>query len=186
MQLLKIIKHGDLFSSHTPKNNESFRLRKAARAVVFDNENKIAILKVTKHNYHKLPGGGVEEGENLTKALEREAMEEIGCKISVYGEVGKIIEYRDEFNLKQESYCYLAKVVGEKGQPDFTEKEINDGFSVLWVSLDEAIEILEKDTPDNYEGKFIKVRDLCFLKEARKIKFTTRVGKKGADLIRKK
>jgi hypothetical protein len=37
----------------------------------------------------------------------------------------------------------------------------------VWVSLDEAIEIINKDMPDNYEGKFIKIRDLCFLEEAK-------------------
>lgn len=168
MQLLKIIKHDDLFSAYGIENKEDFRLRKAARAVVFDNENKIAILNVANHGYHKLPGGGVEEGEDLMKALEREMTEEIGCKISVVGEIGKIIEYRDEQNLRQESFCYLANLVGEKGQSDFTEEEINDGFGVIWVSLDEAIEIMEKDQPDDYDGKFIKIRDLCFLEEVKK------------------
>lgn len=167
MQLLKTIKHSDLFLPYNSENKEEIKNRKAARAVVFDNENKIAILKVTNHNYHKLPGGGVEKGEDLAEALEREAMEEIGCKIVVAGEIGKIIEHRDKWNLKQESYCYLAKVVGEKGQSDFTEEEIAGGFSIVWVSLDEAIETLKKDEPNDYEGKFIKVRDLCFLEEAR-------------------
>jgi 8-oxo-dGTP diphosphatase len=169
MKLLKIIKHDDLFSPHTSENDEGFRIRKAARAVVFDGENKIAILKVANHNYHKLPGGGVEEGEDLAKALERESMEEIGCKISVVGEIGKIVEHREKWNLKQESYCYLAKLVGEKGQSDFTEKEKNEGFAVVWVPLDEAIEKLRKDEPNDYEGKFIQVRDLCFLEEAKNI-----------------
>ena len=167
MQLLKTIKHSDLFSPYNPEDKEETKNRKAARAVVFDSENKIAILKVANHNYHKLPGGGVEEGEDLAGALEREAMEEIGCKISVTGELGKIIEHRDKWNLKQESYCYLARVVGEKGQPDFTEEEIAGGFSIVWVSLDEAIETLKKDEPNDYEGKFIRVRDLCFLEEAK-------------------
>jgi len=39
-------------------------------------------------------------------------------------EIGKIIEYRRIFNLKQTSYCYLTRLVGDKGIPDFTEKEL--------------------------------------------------------------
>ena len=169
MQLLKIIRHSDLFLCDGPKDLKEFEKRKAARAAVFDNEKNIAILKVGKHNYHKLPGGGVEEGENLAMALAREILEEIGCKISVVGEVGKIIEYRDKWNLEQESYCYLAKLVSKKGQSDFTKEEKENGFAVLWVSLNEAIEKIKKDQPDDYEGKFIKARDLCFLEEAKKM-----------------
>jgi len=164
MKLLKTIKNKDLFPDD-PEGNDGSRFIKAARAVVFDSENKIAILKVTKYDYHKLPGGGVEEGEDFKKALKREIKEEIGCEIEVTGEAGEIIEYRDRWNLKQESYCYLAKVIGEKSQPDFTEREKEKGLEVLWVLFDEAIEKLKKDETDNYGGKFVKVRDLCFLEE---------------------
>lgn len=167
MKLLKTIKHPDLFPEDKMENEAKYLIRKAARAVVFDDDNKIAILRVTKHNYHKIPGGGVEKNEDITEALEREALEETGCKISVTGEIGEIVEFRDKLDLEQKSYCYLAKVIGEKSQPNFTEEESDDGFEILWTTMDEAIEILKKDKPDDYEGKFIQVRDLCFLEEAR-------------------
>ena len=169
MKLLKIIKHADLFSDHKNEDAEEYKIRKAARAVVFDDEKKIAILKVAKHNYHKLPGGGVEKREDLMNALEREMLEEIGCKVTVFGEVGRIIEHRDKWNIKQESFCYLANLVGKKEQPCFTKEETDDGFELMWVSLGRAIEIIEKDNPNSYDGKFIKVRDLCFLEEAKNI-----------------
>lgn len=167
MQLLKTIKHSDLFPAYGAENKEYFRLRKVVRAVVFDSENKIAILKVARHNYHTLPGGGIEDGESMTGALEREMLEEIGCNITAVREVGKIIEYRDEQNLQQETFYYMANLVGEKGKPNFTQGEIYAGFEIKWVSLDEAMHIMKNDQPDNYDGKFIKVRDLCFLEEVR-------------------
>jgi 8-oxo-dGTP pyrophosphatase MutT (NUDIX family) len=157
-----------------PKEIEKFELRQAARAVVFDNEGKIALLFVSKKNYHKLPGGGVGKGESIKDALQRECLEEIGCNIKATGEIGRIIEYRTEWKTKQESFCYIAEVVGEKGQPSFVEEEIEAGFVGIWVNLDEAIKILEKDAPrnrdgKNYDGKLIRKRDLIFLKEVKKL-----------------
>lgn len=58
MQILKTIRHCDLFPNDVPKDNENFVVRKAARAVVFDAEDRVAILKVGKHGFHKLQGVG--------------------------------------------------------------------------------------------------------------------------------
>jgi len=68
------------------------------------------------------------------KALERECQEEIGCDVEVVSEVGSIIEYRKIFTLKQTHNCYLAKVKGQKGTPDFTNDEKNNGFEQVWLS----------------------------------------------------
>ena len=53
MKLLKIIKSNSLDDG----NDKNFRVRRAARAVVFDNNKRIGLLRVSNRNYHKLPGG---------------------------------------------------------------------------------------------------------------------------------
>ena len=158
MKLLREIKDKPF-----PKNKK-VGFREASRAVLFDNNNLIPILFVSKENYHKLPGGGAEEGEDKIQAIIRESLEETGCEIEVTGEVGKIEEYRSEFNLLQISYCYLGRVT-KKGKPHLEQEEINEGFKLVWLTLDEAIKTLENDKPQNYEGVFIQKRDVIFLKE---------------------
>jgi 8-oxo-dGTP diphosphatase len=163
---MKQLKTIQLNKDLKPQDIKKFRVRNAARAVVFDKDNKIGLLYVAKNNYHKLPGGGIEEGENVMEALTRECLEEIGCNINVYGELGEIKEFRDKLLLEQHSFCYLADVVGDKGEPSFTQKELDGGFEIKWVSLPEAIKLLKNDKPNDYEGRYIQIRDSEFLKEA--------------------
>lgn len=101
-------------------------------------------------------------------ALIREVMEEVGSEIEVTGEIGEIVEYRSQFNLKQISYCYLGRITS-KGTPSFTEEELSDGFRLEWLSLDEAISKVKNDHPTDYEGPFIQERDLLFLETAKQL-----------------
>lgn len=143
--------------------------REAARAVAFDNEGRIPILYVGKHGYHKLPGGGIEPGEDVMQALTREMKEETGCGIEVTGEIGTIVEYRTDWHIKQISHCYLAKITA-KGETAFDAGERSDDFKLVWMTVNEAIEALEKDKPDDYyHDLFFRERDLIFLKEAKEL-----------------
>ena len=160
MKLLKVIKDKDL--------GKDFKTREASRGVLFDENNLVPILFVSKYNYHKLPGGGIEKGESKIQALIREIKEEVGSTIEVGDEIGKVVEYRFEFNLKQISYCYIGKILS-KGSQELEDDEIDEGFELNWVPLDEAIKLSENDKPENYEGKFIQERDLAFLNEAKKL-----------------
>jgi 8-oxo-dGTP pyrophosphatase MutT (NUDIX family) len=145
-----------------------FRVREAARAIVYDRDGKIGILYVSKENYHKLPGGGVKAGEDIDQALRRECLEEIGCNIEVIGEVGQTVEYRKIFGLKQTSFVYLANLVGEKGVPSFTSKESANGFQVEWLTVEETISRLDSDAPLGQEGKlYIVPRDRALLEAVR-------------------
>jgi len=160
MQVLKEIQDGPM------PDNKNLELKETSRAVLFDDKNLVPLLFVSKYNYHKLPGGGIEKGEDSLSAINREAMEELGAKIKITGEVGQIIEYKSKLNLKQISYCYFGKVIS-KGQPSFTEEEINHGFQIVWLPIDEAIAKIMSDQPQEYNGHFIQQRDLIFLQKAK-------------------
>jgi len=167
MDIFKTIKDSDFGINNLPAVAK--RERQASRAVVFDNEQNIVLLHVTKKNFHKLPGGGIEPGESIVDALRRETKEEAGCEINNIKELGIVEEFRNKFGLHQISYCFIADLAGEKGQPKLEPDEITDGFTPVWMKLEEAIKILASETDiKDYEGKFIHVRDLTLLEEAKK------------------
>lgn len=172
MELLKIIKEEDVYRGIKPMQPTKWTNRKAARAVVFDKDNNVGILHASKNNYYKLPGGGIEGSETIEEALERECLEEIGCKVIKKGEVGRIIEYRNKIGVKQESYCYIAEVDGEKGNANLEQDEIDEGFRTLWVDIYKAIELVKNSKPslDVYNGPFMVARDLIFLNKTKEIK----------------
>jgi 8-oxo-dGTP diphosphatase len=165
MKLLKTIRDSDIGSDipdGVPKQE-----RGASRAVVFDADGNVALLHATKKHFHKLPGGGIEQGEDIETALRRELIEEIGCSVKNLRELGSVEEYRNKWELHQISYCFLADLDGEKGTPDLEEDEIADGFEPVWLSIEDAIKTLEGEAPvEDYEGKFIQLRDVTLLKAA--------------------
>lgn len=154
--------------SCTKEEKESYPVREAARAVLLDERDQVALLYVSEQNYYKLPGGGVEADEGRMSALKRECLEETGCQISVISEIGIIVEYRKFCSLKQISYCYLAKINGEKDSPTFTSEEQEEGFELRWFPSAQALQLLSKNEAKDLEGRdYIVPRDSHFLKSAK-------------------
>ncbi len=168
MEILKTIRDKDLGLNFAEPSIH--RERKASRAIVFDKDNNLALLHAKNKSYHKLPGGGIEDGEDIIQALRREAMEEIGCEIDNIKELGIVEEYRNQFSLHQLSYCFIANLKGEKGTPHLEADELADGFETVWLNIDEAIKTIENEKDlEHYDGRFITRRDLIFLKQAKKV-----------------
>jgi 8-oxo-dGTP diphosphatase len=158
----------EIADQDVPTDKTTLVIREASRAVLFDDQGLVPLLFVAKHSYHKLPGGGVEEGEDRLQALSRECLEETGCGIEVEGVVGTTLEYRSRWKLLQTSTCYYGRVTA-KDAPKFTKKERHQGFTVVWLPLDVAIGVIEQERPECYDGGFVQKRDLAFLKKAREI-----------------
>lgn len=168
MEKLLRINEKDIFPE-AKEQNITYWDREAARAVLLDQDGNIALMHVSARNYYKLPGGGVEKGESIEVAAERECMEETGCKIKIGAPIGVIEEFRDQSKVHQTSYCFFAEVVGKKGETAFVGDEITDKFKLLWVPLDQAITLTESANPQTYDGKFIQQRDLTFLKHSKEL-----------------
>jgi 8-oxo-dGTP pyrophosphatase MutT (NUDIX family) len=168
MKLSVELHDNDIIQGAPDYDNSEYILREASRGVVIASDGSIYLLHVTRHNYHKLPGGGLDPGEDAAKAFARECMEEIGCQVEVTHDLGRVTEYRHEFNQRQVSYCFLAQQVGEPVEPKFEEDEIAAGFEPITVAnIDEAIRVLEGDEPNNYAGKYMRARDFEILKAAK-------------------
>lgn len=146
----------------------NFNIRNTARAVIFDKDGKIALMHSVNDKFHKLPGGGLESDEEKNEAIRRECLEEAGVEVGNLIELGFVKEIKGEYKMIQNSYCYLTKVIGDKKIPNLTESEIAQGFKILWVSLDEAYNLVKNDGYKNNLGKYIRERELNILEEAKK------------------
>ncbi len=167
MKTIATISNKD-FGLDETKRKDELELRNAARAVLFNEKSEVAIIAVPTGNYHKIPGGGVEEGEDIKSALKREILEEVGCEAEIMAEIGQILEYRDP--IKQYSFGFLAKVKGEIGKPKFTDSEKEEDFQIAeWLPIDEAIKTFEKDKPNFLMAQFMSKRDKMFLEKAKEI-----------------
>lgn len=148
------------------------KTRTAVRVILFNNENKIGILHKKNKNEYKLIGGGVDEGESLEEALLRETLEESGCIIDTPQLLGYIEEYRSKMNFKQTSYIYSANVKEDTKQLHLTQKEIDEGAEICWLTLEEALNYMTKcydhlkasEYSSIYSTKIIIKRDICILK----------------------
>ncbi|ELR06205.1 hypothetical protein GMDG_07860 [Pseudogymnoascus destructans 20631-21] len=135
----------------TKRPEISYKECPAARVIAFNAARKVAIVYTKRERYYKLPGGGIDSGEQHEMAALREMQEE----------TGGIVKIRKNFGC-----CYVADVVDDSGSPSLTEDEVNDGLGHLWLSVDEAKTKMAGAEPRSELGLYIKERDIYLLGEA--------------------
>ncbi|MFA6064228.1 MAG: NUDIX domain-containing protein [archaeon] len=166
----KLIEITDKNIGQKPKEVLYWKVRNSARAIVIDKEhNTIGLLHVTKRKYHTLPGGGINDGESILEGLQREILEEIGCKVKILQKFAIVIENRSHTELRQRSHIFVAELV-EKGQANPNQEEIETESIPKWLSLDDTIKVIKKESKENkdYEYKFMFERDIEVLEQYKK------------------
>lgn len=154
------------------KVNNNCLIRYASRGIIFNNENKIALLNKKNKNEFKLPGGGVEEKETPSKAFVREVLEETGCLIDIIDYLGIAVEEKGLTNFKQISYLFIGKVKEDTHLLHLTKKEIDEGANVIWCDLENADKLVSNcindligsKYDDLYKSLFMVKRDSLILK----------------------
>ena len=137
--------------------------RYTARAIV-KNGDLYAVIHSEKFHPYSLPGGGIDDGEEIITALKREMLEETGCTCGKITELGMIKENRAHADYTQISYYYVVEA-DSVGVPHFTKEETKSGTVLQWHTLSEMIKLINEQQPTTYQQQYLKARDVAALEE---------------------
>ena len=139
--------------------------RVTARAIVKNRDGLYAVMYADKFKLHSLPGGGVEDGEDVLSALRREIYEETGCVCDGIGELGIVAENRASLDYTQINHYFVVTTAHISGENHLTEAEQDCRTMVKWVTFHELVRLISEQEFDRVQGKYLKMRDVAALQE---------------------
>ena len=148
--------------------------RQIVRAVVFDNDKNFYFVRANRDDDFgvstliETSGGGVEEGEDLLEAINRELKEELGIESEIICKIGVVSDYYNLIHRHNINNYFLCRAVSF-GDKHLTPEEIKDfHLSTLKMTYDEAVSEYEKRRESRL-GRLVCNRELPVLKKAKKI-----------------
>lgn len=142
-----------VMDEHNYDDNLEEILRISVRGIIFVN-GKLMIVE-NSFGEVKLPGGGMEPGEEDYQVLLREVKEETGYNvipesIKSFGEIEeKRLSVHEPMIWHQINRLYVCDVYPEQGQCAYTDIEKKHGFRLVFYTIEEALEknrrMLEKE-----------------------------------------
>ncbi len=137
--------------------------RLTARAIVQRSDGLYAVIYTEYFNIYTLPGGGVNEGEDIVDALCREIAEEVGCTCDKIEEIGQVYENRAFCDFTQIDH-YFFVYTEHIGEPHYTEWESENGTHLLWVDENEMSRLIHSYECDTDQKRYFKERDMAALR----------------------
>lgn len=139
--------------------------RLTARAIVRNQDGLYAVMYSDKFKLHSLPGGGVEDGEDVLTALRREIYEETGCVCDEIKELGIVVENRASLDYTQINYYFVVMITHTPGENHLTGSEQASRTVVQWHTFEEMVQLINEQEFERVQGKYLKARDVAALKE---------------------
>lgn len=138
--------------------------RLTARAIL-KHGDQFAVMYAQKFDLYSLPGGGVEDGEDILDALKREVevMEETGCSCDSIQELGYVEENRAHCDYTQVSYYFIVETACGTFHAALTETEMQNGTTVHWHSFNDAYHLIADAVHTTTQRKFLQARDVAAL-----------------------
>lgn len=140
MRLIRTSTHSEIDTI----DGKSIFKRPATRAIALRGE-LILLCYTERYQDYSLPGGGIDEGEDIASAMIRELQEETGAiNISNIKKFGIYEEYRPWYRPDYDiqhiiSYCFTCSVNEDLGDTTLEHYEISNGMKPVWINIHEAI-----------------------------------------------
>lgn len=137
--------------------------RITARAIIKRTDGRYAVMYSYKYRLYSLPGGGVEDGEDLLNALKREVLEETGCVCDRIDELGYVTENRGSLDYTQINYYYVVLTGSTGVNPCFTDAERDSRTEVQWHTFEKMVSLITDQKFELVQGKYLRARDVAAL-----------------------
>jgi len=145
--------------------------RIVVRAVVINEENKVALLHVVTddkfghRDCYELPGGGKKKNETFHEGVLREVKEETGFAGKIIKFLAKVEDFYNLIHRENHNYYYIVRVTDFVGmeREEYENRIIQE---LLFVDIDDAIRLMSK-VDDDGVGHLVKQRELPILKLAK-------------------
>ena len=146
--------------------------------VLLINNNKLIIGN--EEGCYMFIGGHKEDNEDLIDTLKREVEEETGIKLDeeiITKPFLKIMYLNKDYpeigeNRESDIYYYAVETnkLPNLENVNYTESEINKHFELIYIDLDDAINIIKENIPNHKDNKIISKDMIIALEEYERIK----------------
>ena len=148
--------------------------RNIVRAIVYDDKGYFYFVRADRDDDFgrakviETAGGGVEDGEDLTEAIKRELLEELGAEVEVICKLGVVSDYYNLIHRHNINNYYLCRVIS-LGDNHLTEDEAKlFHLSTMKLTYGEAAREYENNK-NSMLGRLIYNREEPILKRAKEL-----------------